>query len=107
MLLGDSAHPMLQYLAQGACQAIEDAAALSAAVARAAPGRPRAGDWPTILDAFVDDRRAHTGRVQRTARLWGDSWHVDGVARVLRNELMQRRDHKDYRYTDWLYGPAR
>ncbi|NUR87016.1 MAG: FAD-dependent oxidoreductase [Nonomuraea sp.] len=94
VLLGDAAHPMLQYLAQGACQALEDAHAL------AAPG----GDWDATLAAYQEVRGPRTARVQSTARLWGDIWHVDGVGRVLRNELFQRRDLSDHTYVDWLYG---
>jgi salicylate hydroxylase len=101
-LLGDAAHPMLQYLAQGACQAIEDADALATAL-RASDGRP-------ISDAFEDYQRAraaHTARVQRTARFWGDTWHIEGVGAVLRDELFSRHPADDYRYTDWLYGVDR
>jgi salicylate hydroxylase len=95
-LLGDAAHPMLQYLAQGACQAIEDAHVLAEQAA--------AGDWDRALAAYQEIRVPRTARVQTTARLWGDIWHVDGVARVLRNELFRTRDMASYTYVDWLYG---
>ena len=101
-LLGDAAHPMLQYLAQGACQAIEDAAALARALA-ACPGAAKAGQ---ALAAYQAERAAHAARVQRTARTWGEIWHVSGVGAVLRDELFRRRPADDYSYTDWLYGPA-
>jgi salicylate hydroxylase len=42
--------------------------------------------------------------VQRTARTWGDIWHVGGVGALLRDELFRRRPADDYSYTDWLYG---
>jgi len=42
--------------------------------------------------------------VQRTARTWGDIWHVSGVGALLRDELFRRRPADDYSYTDWLYG---
>ncbi len=100
-LLGDAAHPMLQYLAQGACQAIEDADVL--ADARARPGVP----VPAALAEYARRRAPQALRVQRTARLWGDIWHVDGVAAILRDELFTRVAPDDYRYTDWLYGPVR
>lgn len=112
LLTGDAAHPMLQYLAQGACQAIEDAAALRAAVHRrvvTADGVDLDG-WDPAAKEFTAQRAPRTARVQRTARIWGQSWHVDGIARLLRNELMQRRDAADHRYLDWLYaqpGPHR
>ncbi|SEG27826.1 salicylate hydroxylase [Nonomuraea solani] len=95
VLLGDAAHPMLQYLAQGACQAIEDADVLA---------RQVGGDWDAALAAYQRERVPRTARVQETARLWGEIWHVDGVARVLRNELFRTRDPASHRYVDWLYG---
>ncbi|MBB5790076.1 FAD-dependent oxidoreductase [Jiangella mangrovi] len=104
LLVGDAAHPMLQYLAQGACQAIEDAAALGRAVDAVGPGS--AADWPAVFDAVAAEREPRTSRVQLTAHLWGDIWHTDGLGRTLRNELLRRRDTKDFRYFDWLYGAA-
>jgi 3-hydroxybenzoate 6-monooxygenase len=102
-LLGDAAHPMLQYLAQGACQAIEDAEALARALA-ACPGRELIGQ---ALAHYAATRATHAARVQRTARTWGDIWHVRGVGALLRDELFRRRPADDYSYTDWLYGPVR
>ena len=96
-LTGDAAHPMLQYLAQGACQAIEDAA-LPRGRAR---GQRRLGQGAGRLRRTRTER---TARVQTTARTWGDIWHVDGVARLLRNALFSDRDLADYRYIDWLYA---
>jgi 3-hydroxybenzoate 6-monooxygenase len=97
-LTGDAAHPMLQYLAQGACQAIEDAHCLAAEAEKAA------GDWPAALERYAEIRFARTSRVQRTARMWGDIWHVDGIARLMRNELFRAREATDYSRADWLYG---
>jgi 2-polyprenyl-6-methoxyphenol hydroxylase-like FAD-dependent oxidoreductase len=100
-LTGDAAHPMLQYLAQGACQAIEDAHCLAteAAKAQGAGGT----DWDAALAAYQEARTGRTARVQTTARVWGDIWHVDGVARLMRNELFAHRASDDT-YLDWLYG---
>ncbi|MDX6740379.1 FAD-dependent oxidoreductase [Actinocorallia sp. A-T 12471] len=95
VLTGDAAHPMLQYLAQGACQAVEDAYSLAGHLAKQ--------DTDEALLAYQAERTARTARVQTTARLWGDIWHVDGVARVLRNELFLKRDLDDPVYVDWLY----
>ena len=103
-LLGDAAHPMLQYLAQGACQAIEDADVLAAAMRRHAG--PDGARVPAALAEYARVRAPQAARVQRTARLWGDIWHVDGVAAVLRDELFMRHTPDDYRYTDWLYRPT-
>jgi 3-hydroxybenzoate 6-monooxygenase len=101
-LIGDAAHPMLQYLAQGACQALEDAAQLAeqATKARTAEG----ADWDRALAAYAEIRTVRTARVQRTARQWGDLWHCDGLFRATRNALLRDRDPGDYRYIDWLYA---
>jgi salicylate hydroxylase len=106
VLIGDAAHPMLQYLAQGACQALEDAAALQD-LSKGTVFTKRgidAGAWDEVMKSFNDVRAPRTARVQRTARVWGESWHVDGVGRTLRNMLFQKRADGDYSYTDWLYG---
>jgi len=101
-LTGDAAHPMLQYLAQGACQAIEDAHCLaSEAAAQASQGGL---DWDVALKEYETLRTERTARVQRTARVWGEMWHVGGVARILRNELFSRHEPTDYTPATWLYG---
>jgi 3-hydroxybenzoate 6-monooxygenase len=100
-LLGDAAHPMLQYLAQGACQALEDSAALADALAEAArDGRPPSEG----LASYAALRAPRAMRVQRTARTWGELWHVDGIAKLIRDELLLTRDVADYKHVDWLYG---
>jgi 3-hydroxybenzoate 6-monooxygenase len=100
-LLGDAAHPMLQYLAQGACQAIEDADALAAELAAAGS----AGLPPSEgLARYAARRAPRAMRVQRTARTWGEIWHVDGVAKLLRDELLLDRDVADHKHVKWLYG---
>ncbi|MCA4135603.1 FAD-dependent oxidoreductase [Arthrobacter sp. M4] len=106
VLIGDAAHPMLQYLAQGACQALEDAAVLeditNARVFRGGDADDTA--WDAALAEFAAARAPRTARVQRTARVWGESWHVSGVGQVLRNLLFKARRGSDFHYTDWLYG---
>lgn len=100
-LLGDAAHPMLQYLAQGACQAIEDADALALAL----PGDLSDPDLVTAgLRRYQDVRAARTAQVQSNARAWGDIWHVDGAAALARDEYLLSRDPADHRYVAWLYG---
>lgn len=97
VLVGDAAHPMLQYLAQGACQALEDAVCLAEMLDR----------FDTVesgLEAFQAARLAHTARVQLTARFFGEIAHAGGIAAMFRNAAFQRRDPADYRYFDWLYG---
>jgi len=102
-LTGDAAHPMLQYLAQGACQALEDADCLATQITKhSTNGEIR---WDAALRAYNDTRARRTAQVQRTARAWGDLWHADGMLRAVRNALLRDRDPSDYRYIDWLYGP--
>lgn len=98
-LTGDAAHPMLQYLAQGACQAIEDAECLASL---AGPGPDR--DWDAALAGYAVRRTARTAVVQRRARNWGELWHADGLFRAVRNEMMRLRDPADQRHVTWLYG---
>lgn len=106
VLMGDAAHPMLQYLAQGACQALEDAAVLqdvsSGRVFTADGVNPEA--WDGAIKEFNTIRAGRTARVQRTARVWGESWHVAGLARTLRNLLFKSRTDNNFQYNDWLYG---
>src|SRR5262245_16435209 len=96
-LLGDAAHPMLQYIAQGACQALEDAVCLGNAL-------KRHSDWKDAFRAYEAERVPRTARVQRTARFFGDLKHLDGVGRSVRNALLQKRSADDFDYFDFLYG---
>jgi 2-polyprenyl-6-methoxyphenol hydroxylase-like FAD-dependent oxidoreductase len=97
-LLGDSAHPMLQHIAQGACQALEDAVCLAEAVAS------QHGDVETAFRLYQEERMPRTARVQRSARLFGDIIHSDGVTALLRDALFAGRAPDDFTYTDWFYG---
>ncbi|GAA4043823.1 3-hydroxybenzoate 6-hydroxylase [Arthrobacter methylotrophus] len=108
VLMGDAAHPMLQYLAQGACQALEDAAVLQDSTVGSVftDDGVDTGAWDRAIGDFNSARAARTARVQRTARVWGESWHVSGLARTLRNLLFKSRKDGDFQYNDWLYGQA-
>lgn len=97
-LLGDAAHPMLQYIAQGACQALEDAVCLADSL------RKHQGDPARGFLAYQEPRIRRTARVQNTARFFGEVKHVHGVAISLRNALLAKRAHDDFEYFDWLYG---
>ncbi len=97
-LLGDSAHPMLQHIAQGACQALEDAVCLADMLA------DFRGEVSNAFRAYQAIRIPRTARVQRSARLFGDIIHSDGVTALLRNALLSQRASDDYTYTDWFYG---
>ncbi|MGP3964817.1 FAD-dependent monooxygenase [Nonomuraea sp. 3N208] len=103
-LTGDAAHPPLQYLAQGAVMAIEDAWVLSEHVG--AQGKARSVDWDAALAAYNAVRPEHCRRVLTTARAWGKLWHHDGEKREWRNAVLRDRDVHDYSYVDWLFGPT-
>jgi len=97
-LLGDAAHPMLQYIAQGACQALEDAVYFGDAMKQCG------GDVPRAFQAYQEPRIQRTARVQNIARFFGDVKHVHGVSITLRNALLAKRTPDDFEYFDWLYG---
>jgi 3-hydroxybenzoate 6-monooxygenase len=103
-LTGDAAHPPLQYLAQGAVMAIEDAWVLSEHVGAQLAAGPL--DWDAALTAYNAVRPEHCRRVQTTARAWGELWHLTGAEREARNAVLQHRDTQDYGFVDWLYGPT-
>ncbi|MEU7881440.1 FAD-dependent oxidoreductase [Microbispora bryophytorum] len=104
-LLGDAAHPPLQYMAQGAITAIEDGWVLTEHVKRLRAG-DGAPDWDGALAAYEAVRPEHCRRVVLTARAWGELWHLDGRAREQRNLLLRHRAIDDYSFTDWVYGPT-
>ena len=98
-LLGDAAHPMLQYLAQGACMATEDAVWLAEKVTE----NPR--DLPAAFRAYVQQRYLRTARVQIMARVYGDFYHARGPAAELRAQLLgPRTPEQSYQGVAWLYG---
>jgi salicylate hydroxylase len=97
-LLGDAAHPMLQYLAQGAGQAIEDAVVLRAAL------RFSGGDVARAFQKYQQARYLRTGRVQLTARFYGDIYHAAGVQRELRNAMFQSgQESAGFAGLKWMY----
>ncbi|MFI0941605.1 FAD-dependent oxidoreductase [Streptomyces sp. NPDC021020] len=107
VLLGDAAHPPLQYMAQGAIMAIEDGWVLAGHYARQAGAADGARpDWDAALAAYQAVRVEHCRRVQTTARAWGELWHLDGERRLRRNAVLRARDTYDYSFTDWVYGPT-
>ena len=99
-LLGDAAHPMLQYFAQGACMAMEDAVALSHVL-----GESR-DDLPSRLEIYQNMRHLRTARVQLQSREIGQHvYHPAGAHAALRNAVMSSRSPGEwYDQIDWLYG---
>jgi 2-polyprenyl-6-methoxyphenol hydroxylase-like FAD-dependent oxidoreductase len=98
-LLGDAAHPMLQYVAQGACQALEDAAALADQIAR------HGNDIARAFHQYRLARYPRAALVQMTARGFGDVIHAPGAPARIRNALAQHAN-EEFFYFDWLYGNA-
>jgi 3-hydroxybenzoate 6-monooxygenase len=97
-LLGDAAHPMLQYLAQGACMAIEDAVTLGEAVARTPNDPARA------FETYTDARYLRTARVQLMARVYGEAYHARGPVAELRDQMLAGRGPAQaYDGIAWLY----
>ncbi len=102
-LLGDAAHPMLQYFAQGAAMATEDAVCLAQKVAASD------GDFAAAFQAYQKTRYLRTGRVQMTARFLGDIYHATDVVRELRNLVFGGGPGAGAAAHDglaWLYGGA-
>jgi salicylate hydroxylase len=99
VLLGDAAHPMMQYFAQGACMAMEDAVCLADCLDAEA-------DVERALAAYRDRRVDRTSRVQLQSRLIGDHiYHPAGAHARLRNSLLGARTAEDwFDSLQWLYG---
>jgi 3-hydroxybenzoate 6-monooxygenase len=98
-LLGDAAHPMLQYLAQGACMALEDAVTLREAV------RACDHDLAAAFRLYESRRIVRTARLVLSAREMGRIYHASGVERLVRNALFEGRSQDGYHdRVDWLYG---
>ncbi len=97
-LLGDAAHPMLPYLAQGAAMAIEDAETLGQELARGAQGPVE-----DSLARYAARRWERNARVQARARRNGAIFHADGLVRWGRDAAMRIAGE---RLIDlpWLYG---
>jgi 2-polyprenyl-6-methoxyphenol hydroxylase-like FAD-dependent oxidoreductase len=98
-LLGDAAHPVLPYLAQGAGLAIEDAWCLAKCL------DADHNDPATAFGAYQTMRRARAARLQRSARRLGWIYHAQGPVRLARNFVLQRSTPDSLlRQFDWLYG---
>jgi salicylate hydroxylase len=98
-LLGDAAHATLQYLAQGACMALEDAVTLGEAL------RVQDNDIGKAFVLYQRSRVARTARVVLSAREMGRIFHAKGVERLVRNDLWKgRTPERFYDAMEWLYG---
>jgi salicylate hydroxylase len=98
-LLGDAAHPTTQYLAQGACMALEDAVTLGEAL------KAHNNDVVGAFDLYQKARVARTARIVLSAREMGRIYHAKGVERLVRNDLWRGRSaERFYDAMEWLYG---
>ena len=98
-LLGDAAHPMLQYLAQGACIALEDAVTLREAI------RACDRDLSAAFRLYESKRVVRGARLIIAAREMGRIYHAKGIERLVRNSLwVDRTPERFYDALEWLYG---
>jgi salicylate hydroxylase len=95
-LLGDAAHPMLPYLAQGAAMALEDAAVLAQQVARHS-------EWPAALQSYQQLRKPRTERVVATARRNGHIFHLAPPWSLARDAVLTLQGTQVLGL-GWLYG---
>jgi salicylate hydroxylase len=97
-VLGDAAHPMLPFMAQGANQAVEDALDLASCLASA-----KDADLPTVLARYERLRAPRTNTVQRQSRENAAMLHLsDGQEQRWRDDAMRRNAGIQHRA--WLYG---
>ncbi len=99
MLIGDAAHAMTPFAAQGAAMAIEDACALAGAL-----GTDNA-EWDAALGAFASARTQRITAVVRRGAFNQLAYHAKGPVAVARNILLRNRPvEKFVKGFDWLYG---
>jgi salicylate hydroxylase len=101
-LLGDAAHFMLQYMAQGAAMAMEDAVCLGLCADRVD------GDFASAFLDYQSTRLPRASRVQVSAnRLIGMIFHVpDGIERLVRNDIYRERSpERYYDALEWIFAP--
>ena len=96
-LLGDAAHPTLQYLAQGACMAMEDGEVLAAKLSN------RARPVGESLRLYESERYLRAARITLTSRFFGHVCHAGGGTRDLRNHLAGQRGNENFFEVDWIY----
>ena len=97
-LLGDAAHPMLQYLAQGGNMAMEDAVCLANQIEGSGK------NYGAAFKKYQELRYLRTARVQLMARVFGEIYHASGVNRELRNKLLADWSREGAIDMSWLYG---
>ncbi len=96
-LLGDAAHAMLQAMAQGACQAIEDGVWLAEYV------QLHGADFPAAFQAYQQARQLRAVRLQYQSRFYWEVFHAAGVYADLRKQLLNRTADEAIESLAWLY----
>ncbi|MFJ9644291.1 FAD-dependent monooxygenase [Streptomyces sp. NPDC004244] len=98
-LLGDAAHPMLHYVAQGACQGLEDAVTLGDLL------DCDTDEFPQRFEKFNAERTERTGRIQLLARESIKLWHTSGAAATDRNAVLRSFSRDElHDYVAWMHG---
>lgn len=99
-LLGDAAHPMVQYIAQGAAMALEDALCLAAELDAAK------GDFEKGFARYQQQRIVRSARVQISSAMMDRIYHVGDVERLVRNSIFQSRSPTEhFDRMAWLFAP--
>jgi 3-hydroxybenzoate 6-monooxygenase len=97
VMLGDAAHAMLQAMAQGACQAIEDGVWLAEHLQQAG------GDCEQAFPAFQQQRQLRAVRMQYQSRLYWEIYHAAGTYARLREEMLHDADEASLQNLAWVY----
>jgi 3-hydroxybenzoate 6-monooxygenase len=99
-LLGDAAHPMVQYIAQGAAMALEDAICLAGCAYECD------GDFTEAFRRYQDTRAVRAARVQVSSLMMDKINHAKGIERKVRNSLFEGRTAEEYYdRLAWLFTP--
>lgn len=98
-LLGDAAHPVLPFLAQGGVLALEDGVVIARCIDE------HRGDIPAGLRAYGDNRRKRAARVAAASMRNGQIYHLAGLLASARNAVLSGTPpHVLMSRLDWLYG---
>ncbi|MGH8436268.1 MAG: FAD-dependent monooxygenase [Pseudomonas sp.] len=96
-LMGDSAHAMLQAMAQGACQAVEDGVWLAEYLAASG------GDYATAFSGYEEHRKMRAVRMQYQSRYYWEVFHASGVYAELRKQMLKRSPKEAIESLSWVY----
>jgi salicylate hydroxylase len=100
VLIGDAAHPILPFLAQGGAMAIEDGFELAGVLAETGVGNPS-----SAIEAFSRRRQKRVVKVQAASIQNGQTYHLDGLAALVRNAALKTLPGSTFmRRYDWIYG---